>query len=86
MFNRNSWKNFKALLFGLGIALLLCEIILRMYNPFPFALQKGKLVIPANQSRIYDNKWISRLDKKIIYSRNSLGFADLKCLPWIPDG
>jgi len=74
MFNRNSWKNFKAFLFGLGIALLMCEIILRIYNPFPFALQKGKLVIPANQSRIYDNKWISRLDKKIIYSRNSLGF------------
>ncbi len=74
MFNRNSWKNFKAFLFGLGIALLLCEIILRIYNPFPFALQKGKLVIPANQSRVYENKWISRLDKKIYYSRNSLGF------------
>ncbi len=74
MFNRNSWKNLKAFLFGLALALLLCEIILRIYNPFPFALQKGKLVIPANQSRIYENKWIDKLDKKIVYSRNSLGF------------
>lgn len=74
MFNRNSWKNFKAILFGLGIGLILCEIILRIYNPFPFALQKGRLVIPANQSRVFDNKWISKLDKKIVYSRNSLGF------------
>jgi hypothetical protein len=74
MFTRNRWKNFKAFLLGLDIALLLCEIILRIYNPFPFALQKGKLVIPANQSRVYDNKWISRLDKKIYFSRNSLGF------------
>ena len=74
MFNRNGWKNFKAFLFGLAIALVLCEIFLRIYNPFPLALQKGKLVIPANQSRIYDNQWIPKLDKKIVYSRNSLGF------------
>ena len=74
MFNRNTWKNIKAFLFGIFIALLLCEIILRIYNPFPFALQKGKLVIPANQSRIYQNKWISKLDNKIFFSRNSLGF------------
>ena len=74
MFSSNSWKNFKAFLLGLGIALLLCEIFLRIYNPFPFALQKGKLIIPANQSRVYNNTWIPRLDKKIYYSRNSLGF------------
>jgi hypothetical protein len=74
MFNSNRWKNFKAFLLGLGIALLLCEIILRIYNPFPFALQKGKLVIPANIARVYENQWIPRLDKKIVYSRNSLGF------------
>jgi len=74
MFNRNSWKNFKAFLFGLGLALLLCEIFLRIYNPFPFALQKGKLIIPANIKKTYHNKWISRLDEEIHYSRNSLGF------------
>lgn len=74
MFSRSSWKNFKALMFSLGLAILLCEIILRIYNPFPFALQKGKLVIPANISKTFDNKWISRLDKNIYYSRNSLGF------------
>jgi hypothetical protein len=81
MLNSNRWKNFKAVLFGLAIALLLCEIILRIYNPFPFALQKGKLVIPANQSRVFENKWISKLDKEIVYSRNSLGFRG----PEMPD-
>lgn len=74
MFNRNIWNNLKAILFGLCLALLLCEIILRIYNPFPFALQKGKLVIPANITKTFDNPWISRLDKTIHYSRNSLGF------------
>jgi lysophospholipase L1-like esterase len=64
----------KAIFFGIFVSLLLCEIFLRIYNPFPFALKEGKLILPANQSKIFENKWISKLDKRIHYSRNSLGF------------
>lgn len=71
---KNIWSKFKALCFGIFFGLLLCEIILRIYNPFPFSIKKGRLVLPANQSKVFKNKWISKLDENIYYSRNSLGF------------
>ncbi|MEQ1800176.1 MAG: SGNH/GDSL hydrolase family protein [Lacibacter sp.] len=67
-------KNLKAFLFGCVVALLLCEIVLRIYNPFATYTKQGKLVLPANQKAVFENKWISQLDKEIYYSRNSLGF------------
>jgi lysophospholipase L1-like esterase len=71
---KNRWKNFKAVCFGIFLGLLLCEIILRIYNPFPFTLKRGKLVLPSNIKTEYNNKWISKLDPVIYYSKNSLGF------------
>jgi len=67
-------KNLKALLFGLLVALVLCEIVLRIYNPFTNFTKQGKLVLPANQQTVFENKWIKQLDAKIKYSRNALGF------------
>jgi lysophospholipase L1-like esterase len=67
-------KNLKALLFGLLVALVLCEIVLRIYNPFTNFTKQGKLVLPANQQTVFENKWIKQLDEKIQYSRNALGF------------
>ncbi len=63
-----------SLLLGLLIGLIICEIFLHFYNPFPFAISKGKLVLPANQKTAYKNTWIKKLDSTIYYSRNSLGF------------
>ncbi len=63
-----------SLLLGLLIGLVICEIFLHFYNPFPFAISKGKLVLPANQNITYKNTWIKKLDSAIYYSRNSLGF------------
>ena len=71
---RNGWKNLKAVCFGIFLGLLLCEIILRIYNPFPFALKRGKLVLPSSIKTEYQNKWISKLDPVIYFSKNSLGF------------
>lgn len=67
-------KNLKAVLFGLLVALVLCEIVLRIYNPFSNFTKQGKLVLPANQQTVFDNRWIKQLDAKISYSRNALGF------------
>jgi lysophospholipase L1-like esterase len=67
-------KNFKALLFGLTVALILCEVILRIYNPFTNFSRQGKLILPANQKTVFHNKWIRQLDSQIYYSRNALGF------------
>ena len=71
---KNTWKNIKAIGFGIVTGLLLCEIILRIYNPFPFSVKKGQLILPANQDKIFTNNWIRKLDRKIHYTRNSLGF------------
>jgi lysophospholipase L1-like esterase len=67
-------KNLKALFFGLLVALVLCEIVLRIYNPFTNFTKQGKLVLPAKQQTVFDNQWIKQLDAKINYSRNALGF------------
>jgi lysophospholipase L1-like esterase len=67
-------KNVKALLFGLAVALVLCEIVLRIYNPFTNFTKQGKLILPAHQKTVFENKWIAQLDPEINYSRNSLGF------------
>ncbi len=63
-----------SILFGLLIGLIICEIVLHFYNPLPFAISKGKLVLPANQEMVFKNTWIKKLDSNIYYSRNSLGF------------
>lgn len=59
---------------GLFAGLIICEIILHFYNPLPFAVSKGKMVLPANQKTIFKNTWIKKLDNDIYYSRNALGF------------
>ncbi len=71
---KTAFKKIFSILLGVLIALIICEIILHFYNPLPFAVAKGKLVLPANQQTIFKNTWIKKLDSSIYYSRNSLGF------------
>jgi len=66
-------QNLKALAFGLAVALLLGELILRIYNPFVSHIRKGRIHLPASQQVVFHNKWISKLDPRIHYSRNALG-------------
>jgi lysophospholipase L1-like esterase len=78
---KNIWKKLKAICFGIFLGLLFCEIFLRIYNPLPFSIKKGKLILPANQNKVFTNNWIHKLDKEIHFSRNSLGFRG----PELPD-
>jgi GDSL-like Lipase/Acylhydrolase family len=71
---KNIGTKLKAISLGMLSGILLCEIILRIYNPIPSSVKKGKLILPANQHKIFTNTWIKKLDKKIHYSRNSFGF------------
>ena len=71
----------RRLIIVLILSLVACEIILHFYNPYPFSLEKGKLILPSNQSKVFTNKWIKKLDTKIYYSKNSLGFRG----PELPD-
>jgi lysophospholipase L1-like esterase len=67
------WGNVKALFFGVLVSLLLVEIILRVFNPIPFRVKHGKIVLPANQKVVHKNPNSNKLEKEIHYSRNSLG-------------
>lgn len=70
----NIRKKLKSIGLGILAGIIICEALLRIYNPMPAAVKNGKLLLPANQQKIFTNTWISKLDKKIYYSKNSLGF------------
>jgi lysophospholipase L1-like esterase len=67
-------KKIFSIVIGVLLGIIICEIVLHFYNPFPFAISKGRLVLPANQQAVFKNTWIKKLDNTIYYSRNALGF------------
>lgn len=70
----NTGKKLRSIGLGILLGVILCELVLRIYNPIPSSVKNGKLLLPANQQKVFTNTWISKLDKKIHYSKNSLGF------------
>lgn len=66
--------NFFVFFSGLLCAVLILEIFLRIYNPIPFRVKGNRIILPANQKYIIKNTSIDNLEKKIIHTKNSLGF------------
>ena len=63
------------ILFLLVFTFVALEIILRIHNPFPVRLKGDKIILPTNQHfDITNNTGVSKLDKRIIQTRNSMGF------------
>ena len=56
------------------IFVLAAEIILRIYNPFNTGIKGDKIVLRINMQYEVENNKIPVLEKKIIHSKNSLGF------------
>lgn len=71
---KKAFYNFLAILLGLIVAFILVEIILRIFQPFPFRVKGNKIVLAANQQFHMTNPHISKLDSTIIHTKNSLGF------------
>ena len=61
-------------LLGCFLASLSAEIILRIYDPFEFRVKGNRIVLPVNKKYIITNHKISKLDEKIVHTRNILGF------------
>ncbi len=60
---------------GLIAAVIVCEIVLRFYNPFSWRLKGDKIILPTDVVQVMHNdKHIPHLDDVIMHSRNSLGF------------
>jgi len=67
-------KNLLALGIGCVFAFLLLEIFLRIYNPFGFRVKGAKIILYPYKKYIVENSRIPGLPKKIIHTKNSLGF------------
>lgn len=67
------WGNLLAVLIGTVVALLIVEIVLRVFHPIPFRVQHGKIILPANQKIVRKNTVSPKLEPVIYYSRNSIG-------------
>ena len=54
--------------------LLLFELLLHCYNPNRSRVRNGKILLPTNQSYVFNNTDIPKIGKHIIHTKNSLGF------------
>ncbi|MCC6818898.1 MAG: SGNH/GDSL hydrolase family protein [Bacteroidia bacterium] len=60
---------------GVVVSLFLCEIVLRIYNPFQSRVRGNEIILKSNYKRnVVIEPAINGLDKQITYSTNSLGF------------
>jgi hypothetical protein len=66
--------NLAALGFGLLVALLLLELLLRVHNPFQARVKGNRVVLLTNTKYQIKNDVIPSLDPVVTVSRNSLGF------------
>lgn len=62
------------IIFLLVVVFLLSEIILRFWSPFQFTQGDKNLILPRNRKMNITNTTIPALDKKIVHTKNSLGF------------
>jgi hypothetical protein len=67
-------QNFLLLLFGIILAFIISEIVLKIYNPFEFRVKGDKIILPINKKYIIKNNSSVKLDNSIIHTKNSLGF------------
>ncbi|MGZ5280703.1 MAG: SGNH/GDSL hydrolase family protein [Bacteroidia bacterium] len=56
------------------MAVLLLELFLRIYNPFPTRIKGDKIILPVNKKYEFKNKKVNGLEPYIIHTKNSLGF------------
>jgi len=67
--SKNIKSNILALFFGILFSIIILEIFLQIYNPFPFRIQGDEIQLQANHKTVFANE-----NDTVIVSRNSLGF------------
>ncbi len=67
-------QNLIVLVLGIIVALVLTEMFLIIFHPFPFRQKGNRIVLPANMSMEYYNHRLPGLDDTIIHTKNLLGF------------
>jgi lysophospholipase L1-like esterase len=67
-------KNFLTLCGGLLVSILIAEIVLHLFNPFPTRVKGNRIILPVNRKYSFINDTIRSLDKRIEHTKNSIGF------------
>jgi lysophospholipase L1-like esterase len=69
------FKKFLTILIGVVISIGLCEIVLRIYNPFQSRVRGNEIILKSNYKRqVMIDPPVKGLDASVKYSTNSLGF------------
>jgi lysophospholipase L1-like esterase len=68
-------KNFALLVLGCLVALLVLEVLLRIYNPLEIRFKPDRIVLPVNKHYLINNVGkFTKLPPTTIHTKNSLGF------------
>ena len=69
------FKNLGIFLGGCLVALLLLEVLLRVYNPLEIRFKPDRIVLPVNKRYVIDNtEKFTKLPPQTLHTKNSLGF------------
>jgi lysophospholipase L1-like esterase len=71
---KNLGKNIALVFISLIIALSICEISLRFYNPLGFRIKGDNIILPVNKTEIIRHDKCTKIDPVVIHRNNSLGF------------
>jgi lysophospholipase L1-like esterase len=72
----NLWKKFGLLAGGCLVALVVLEVLLRVYNPLEIRFRPDRIVLPAHKRYIFANteKFPTKLPPATHHTKNALGF------------
>ena len=71
---KNLSKNISLVFISLIVALGICEVTLRFYNPFGFRIKGDNIVLPVNKTEILHHDKCTKIDALVVHHNNSLGF------------
>jgi lysophospholipase L1-like esterase len=68
-------KDFSLLVLGCLVALVVLELLLRVYNPLEIRFKPDRIVLPVNKRYVLDNTGqFTKLPPRTLHTKNSLGF------------
>lgn len=70
----NLAKNISLVFISLIIALGICEVALRIYNPLGFRIKGNDIILPVNKTEILHHEKCTKIDALVVHHNNSLGF------------
>ena len=71
---KNLGKNISLILISLIVAMSICEITLRIYNPLGFRIKGDNIILPVYKTEILHHYNCTKIDALVVHHDNSLGF------------